>query len=124
VSVAVTISETVETQPFWEGCRRHELRIQRCTDCGKHQFYPRVFCVVCSGRNLAWIRASGRATVTSYTIVRSGSPYVVALVILHEGPSMMTNIVGCEFSELKIGMPVTVVFEDRDDGYTLPKFTP
>jgi len=37
---------------------------------------------------------------------------------------MMTNIVGCEFSDLEIGLPVTVIFEEPSDGSTLPKFTP
>ena len=35
---------TLETRPYWEGCKRHELRIQRCAACGHHQFYPRLYC--------------------------------------------------------------------------------
>ena len=29
------------TAPYWEGTRRHELRLPRCEDCGQVHFYPR-----------------------------------------------------------------------------------
>ncbi|MGH2586983.1 MAG: zinc ribbon domain-containing protein, partial [Dehalococcoidia bacterium] len=31
---------TPETAPYWEGCKQHELRLQYCTNCQKHFFYP------------------------------------------------------------------------------------
>ena len=34
---------TPESAPYWEGAKAHELRIQFCTDCQKHFFYPRIF---------------------------------------------------------------------------------
>lgn len=114
----------VETAPYWDGCRRHELLIQHCADCGRHQFYPRLICVACGGRRLHWVRASGRATIGSFTIVRSAPPRVIALVTLAEGPSMMTHIVGCEFDALRIGMPVAVVFDETAGGDPLPRFKP
>ena len=38
---------TGETQPFWDGCRKHELRIQQCIACRHYQFYPRLYCTAC-----------------------------------------------------------------------------
>ena len=38
---------TRETQPYWEGCKQHELRIQQCAACGHSQFYPRLYCTAC-----------------------------------------------------------------------------
>jgi uncharacterized OB-fold protein len=35
----------------------------------------------------------------------------------------VTNVIGCAPEEVKIGMPVEVVFEDFPE-YTLPKFKP
>src|SRR5579859_6782825 len=110
---------TLETRPYWDGCKRHELRIQRCGACGRHQFYPRIYCAKCFDDRVEWVTASGRATVLTFTIVRrpvspafSGDvPYVVALVTLDEGPTMMTNIVGCEPEQAAIGMRVAVTFE-------------
>src|SRR6185437_5553193 len=61
---------TLETRPYWEGCKRHELRIQRCGGCGRYQFYPRIYCAQCFDDRVEWVTASGRATVLSFTIVR------------------------------------------------------
>ena len=123
---------TAETAEYWAGCRRHELLIQRCADCATHQFYPRLVCASCSGRSLQWVRASGRGTLKSFTIVRHPVspayavevPYVVALVELLEGPTMMSNVIGCKVEEVHIGMPVDVVFDDWPEGVTVPKFRP
>jgi uncharacterized OB-fold protein len=53
-------------------------------------------------------------------------PYVVAIVEIEEQASLrfMTNIVNCEVHDVRIGMPVRVTFEERDDGIFLPLFEP
>ncbi len=121
---------TLETAPYWEGCRRHQLRIQRCANCHQYQFFPRICCAKCFGKQVDWVIASGRAKILSFTIVRrpvspaNEVPYVVALVTLEEGPQMMTNIVGCAPEEVMIGLPVEVTFEDWSDTISIPKFRP
>jgi len=123
---------TAETAEYWAGCRRHELLIQRCADCATYQFYPRLMCTACTGRSLEWVRASGHGRVRSFTIVRRAVaeayaaevPYVVALIELDEGPTMMSNVVGCSAEQVRMDMPVEVVFEDWTGDVTLPKFRP
>ena len=53
-------------------------------------------------------------------------PYVVAIVDIEEqeGLRLTTNLVGCEPDEVRIGMPVRVCFEEREEGIFLPLFTP
>ena len=51
-------------------------------------------------------------------------PYVVAIVRLEEGPTMMTNIVECDPEAVATGMPLEVVFEQRSEEITLPQFRP
>jgi uncharacterized OB-fold protein len=51
-------------------------------------------------------------------------PYVVALVDLDEGIRMMSNVVDCSPSEVRIGMRVEAVFEDLTSEITLPLFRP
>jgi uncharacterized OB-fold protein len=51
-------------------------------------------------------------------------PYVVALVTLAEGPTMMTKIVGCAPERVTIGMEVVVIFEDWTEDISIPKFQP
>jgi uncharacterized protein len=53
------------------------------------------------------------------------TPYVVARVRLMEQPDvvLVTNIVHCEPSEVRVGMDVAVVFEQRGDVH-VPMFEP
>ena len=123
---------TRETQPYWEGCKQHELRIQQCTACGHSQFYPRLYCTACMSERVEWVKASGHGTVLSFTIVyrpvtqafAADVPYVVALITLDEGPQLMSNVVGCAPETVHIGMPVEVTFEDWTEEISVPKFKP
>ena len=117
---------------FWDGCRQHELRLQRCRACGTLRHQPRPMCPGCNGLEYEWVRASGRGTLYTFTIVhgptlpafQAQAPYNVAVIQLDEGPFMVSNIVGCRAAELRIGMRVEVVFEDVDEGVSLPRFKP
>jgi len=124
---------TPETREFWEGAQRGELRIQRCTSCGKAYFFPRPFCPFCSSKAIEWFTASGKATLYSYVISHRPAygfqdfvPYVIAVVQLEEGPRMMTNVIGIEPTpeNLPVDMPLVVSFEKQDDKITLPLFKP
>jgi uncharacterized OB-fold protein len=123
---------TPETQPFWDGCARGELLLQRCRDCGKPYFYPRPVCPACGSTDVEWFRASGRATLYSYVInhrpargFEAEAPYAIAVVELAEGPRMMTNIVGVPNTpeDLILDMELQVTFELRGD-VTIPLFAP
>ena len=121
-----------ESRGFWEACARHEIYLQRCRGCGATRFYPRVLCPVCLSSATDWVRASGKGTVYTFTVThqnqapgfREEVPYVLAVVELAEGVRMMTNIVGCPPEDVRIGMPVEVVFEDVTPEVALPKFRP
>ena len=123
---------TEETKEYWEGCKRHELRMQRCKECGTYVWYPQPMCHNCNSMNLEWTRVSGKGMVYSYTIIHhptgraweSEVPYAVVLVELPEGVRMVSNLVDCRQEDVKIGMPVEVVFDDVTQEITLPKFRP
>jgi uncharacterized OB-fold protein len=123
---------TPETQPFWDGCARGELVIQRCRDCGQAYFYPRPLCPSCGSTDVEWFQASGRATLYSYVInhrpargFEAEAPYAIAVVELAEGPRMMTNIVGVPNTpeDLVLDMELQVTFEQRGD-IAIPLFAP
>ena len=120
------------TQPFWDACAEGRLLLQRCGDCGHLQFYPRLLCAACGSRKLDWHEACGRGKVRTFTIIRRAvsaafepdAPYVVALVELEEGPTLMSNIVGCDPASVAIGQPVQVTFEMRAEDVAVPQFEP
>jgi uncharacterized OB-fold protein len=122
-----------ETKPFWDAARRHELSLPFCRPCGAFFYYPRAACPRCLSPDLEWRAVSGRGTLHTFTVVHRGqrgfplgSPYVIAVVELAEGPRMMTNLVGIEPdpTTIRIGMPVEVTFEDATAEVTLPHFRP
>jgi uncharacterized OB-fold protein len=110
------------------------MEIQRCEDCASFTFYPRALCPSCGSRALRWAPVSGRGRIYSLTIVhrptnaafKSETPYVVALIDLEEGCRMMSNVIGVQADpdQVKIGMPVEVVYERVTDDTVLPKFRP
>jgi uncharacterized OB-fold protein len=81
---------------------------------------------------VAFVEASGRGTVYSFTVIRQNYarpfrdwiPYVVALVDLEEGPRLMTNLVDVDPEAVQIGMPVTARFEAVADVAGIALFAP
>ncbi len=123
---------TEENRPFWEGCQQGKLLLQQCSECHYYQFYPRLYCMHCNSDTLEWVEASGHGIIYSYTIIHQNkspefvhdAPYNVAIVQLDEGPRLLSNIVSIEATELKVDLPVTVVFDRMNDTITLPRFRP
>jgi uncharacterized OB-fold protein len=120
------------TQFYWEAARRHELHILRCQNCGTYIHYPKPICWNCLSDNLKPERVSGRGTIYTYTIVHQAAvpgfdvPHAVVLVDLEEQPGVRicANLLDCPLDEIRIGMPVEVVFEDLSDEISLPQFRP
>lgn len=119
------------TRAFWDASRQHRLSIPKCNACGEYHFYPRELCPHCHSNDLEWVDVSGKGEVYSYTIVRKPAgpvfapdvPYVVAMIVLDEGPRMLTNIVTDDVENVLIGDRVTVSFDDVTPEVTLVKFT-
>ncbi|RJP72462.1 MAG: Zn-ribbon domain-containing OB-fold protein [Candidatus Abyssobacteria bacterium SURF_17] len=120
------------TRPYWDGCKAHKLLLPKCRPCNKPFFFPGKFCPTCLSEDIEWTPASGKGTIHTFSVVDrppSGAfagdvPYVVAIIDLAEGPRMMSNVIGISPDEVRVGMPVEVVFEDINDDIAIPKFRP
>jgi uncharacterized OB-fold protein len=51
-------------------------------------------------------------------------PNVIALVELEEGTRLVSNLVGVDPDDVRIGAQVAVEFEDVGDGFVLHRFRP
>ena len=119
------------SRAFWTAGRAGQLLITRCLACGRRFHPPGPICPYCSGRAIEAVPTEGRGRVDSFTVVRRpwipgyDTPYVVARVRLLEDPDVMlvANIVDCLPSEVRIGMDVDVLFEQRHDAF-VPMFRP
>ncbi|NOZ50340.1 MAG: Zn-ribbon domain-containing OB-fold protein [Chloroflexi bacterium] len=120
------------TEPYWTAARQGKLLIQRCKTCHHYVFYPRLVCPHCGADALAWVEATGKGVIYTYSVVTNNPPsafmadlpFVIAVVQLAEGVRMMANIVDCDSAALHCDMPVEVTFEARSDEITLPQFRP
>ena len=121
---------TLDNAFFFEGAKAGKLLVQRCASCGRLRHPPRPMCPSC--RSLEWdtVEASGRGVVYSHVVVHHPQvpafeyPLAVALVELEEGTRLVSNVVGVDPGELRVGMPVEVEFVAFDDDLTLPQFRP
>jgi uncharacterized OB-fold protein len=124
--------EELEAKPFWANLREHKLTAQHCKACGKFfTFPPQGSCPHCLSSDYDWIAVSGKGKVYSFVTYHRAwhpayqdkTPYNVSLIDLAEGPRLISNVIGCKHDEVRIGMPVEIVYDDREE-YTLPQFRP
>ena len=121
---------TIDSKPFWDGLKEHRMVLQKCADCGRVRHYPRPVCDACLSMEVAWAEASGRGTVYSWTEThhpfhagfRGETPYILVTVDLDEGVRMQSRLVDASLDELRLGLPVEVVYMDVTDEVTLPLF--
>jgi uncharacterized OB-fold protein len=120
-----------ELAPYWEAAARGELLLPRCESCSTVIWYPRGLCPSCGGQQIGWFAASGLGTVYSYTVVTRGDGpyrevgrYIVAYVELAEGPRVLTNLVGADPDEVRVGLNVAAAFEMAESGAGLLRFRP
>ena len=119
-----------DTRFFWEGIDRGELRIQRCAQCQALRSPPGPMCPDCHSLQWDFITASGRAKLYSYVVMHHPPippfryPHAVALVELEEGTRMTAGLCEIDPPDIRIGMPVEVVFEEVEAGLHMPLFRP
>jgi len=115
-----------DTEFFWAGTARHELRIQRCGECGVLRHPPGPMCLACGGAKPDYVVAAGTGEIYSYVVHHHPPvpgrqvPFVVALVQLPEGVRMVGELLGAGPEQVRIGMPVRIEFARVDEELTLP----
>lgn len=101
---------------FFAGVREGRLVVQRCRGCNALSVPPKVVCPGCEG--VSWSRATlaGNGEVASYTIIRvppaclaPEAPYVVTVVRMAEGVSLLGRLGGVPVDAVRVGMPVRFV---------------
>jgi hypothetical protein len=101
-----------ETAAFWEAAKEGKFLVRSCDDCGKSHWYPRAVCPHCLSDKTSWHEHKGGGTIYSVSVmVRAPEVYAVAYVTLDDGPTMMTNIVDCDYGTLAIGQKVQITFK-------------
>ncbi|RLI05259.1 transcriptional regulator [Candidatus Bathyarchaeota archaeon] len=110
---------TTSVPKYWREIKyRYRLIGSRCLQCGKIFFPHRAVCRVCGSRKLEDYKLSEKGEVLSFTVIRRNSPssfeknvpYIVGLIKLENGITLLSQIVDCSIEEVSIGMPVELTF--------------
>lgn len=120
------------TLPFWQAAAEHRLVVQRCSACGRTRLPPAPVCPACRSPESDWKTLSGRGAVYTYTVVHrpiaAGQPlpFVIAVIALEGagGVRMISNVVAVEPTEVRVGLPVELVWEDMSAELAIPRFRP
>ena len=102
-----------ESEHYWQGLRSGNIQFQRCTVCRRYTHYPTGGCQWCGGP-LLYEEVDARATVNTWTLslLQFGpgmeTPYLTAIVnpLCEPELQVMTNLVRCRVSDVRLGMPV------------------
>jgi uncharacterized OB-fold protein len=108
------------------GLAAGELRYQRCADCDRAVFYPRVVCPNCGGVELPFRVSSGLGTVYSTTTIRQRNDpsYTVSMVDMAEGFRILSTVQDMDPDAVAIGLAVRVAFDTDADGQPRVVFVP
>jgi uncharacterized OB-fold protein len=122
------------TQPWWDAAAEHRLVACQCANCKTFRSPPSPYCPQCLSQEVNWVTLSGEAVLYTFTIIRhapspelAGSvPFVVGVVKLPDADDakLVTNVVNCRPEDVRIGMELQVVWDDLDEGVTVPRFEP
>jgi uncharacterized protein len=122
---------TAENRPFWTNGHDDQLHLQRCSSCGYYLHPPGPICRRCSSRALHWEDVVGTGRVAAWTenhypwTAAIPLPYLIAIVELdvQAGLSLLSQVVDCDVSQIHIGLPVRVAFDDIGE-VSIPLFRP
>lgn len=110
------------TADFYGFLAQHELRFQRCLNCGKWRHLPRELCPSCWSDRYEWALSSRRGTVFTWTTTEralhpafTDTPFAQVIVELEEGPRVMTQV-KFPVGKLEHGLPVVMEFEEIAPG--------
>ena len=122
-----------EDAPFWEHCRKEQLRFQRCNRCAKFWWPIGPVCPRCLEDAYEWAPVKGEGIISSYVVYHKvyyphfegRIPYLVAEIDLPEGVRIVGNVDGLRTGAPRkeiIGAKVSLYFEDTGEGFKIPQW--
>ena len=113
------------SSPFFDGSARGEFLIRRCQTCASASEPQATTCASCSGIDLVWEPASGRARLVSWAVtynVDEEQPTVLAIAELEEGPWWWSQIADADPEALDVDMALHIEFDRSGDSESVPIF--
>lgn len=126
------MSDLLDLDGYIQGLDAGELRLQRCTKCGKVQFPPRPACTVCRSSALQWERFPELASVFTWTVVghtrltafEGLTPYVVAVLEVADLGVRIVGRIDAPAEQMAFGVRCRWTVGPGPDGDLVPVWTP
>lgn len=115
---------------WWDAVDEGKVLIQRCKGCQTLRHPPRPMCGECQSIEWDSIESTLEGEVFSFTTLHYPKvpgydyPLCCAVISLAEGTRIVSNIVGIDHTQVKIGMKVKGKVEQVDEKTMLPQFYP
>jgi uncharacterized OB-fold protein len=117
---------------YWAACAEHVLKLARCERCGQFSHPPDIICPLCHNPDPAFSfePVSGRGKVRSWITIHQSflngfdTPFMLVDVQLDDQPTvrMIGRLLDGPDAPVRLGVPVTLGFEDIAPGVSLPAF--
>jgi len=123
-----------DNSPYWDAADRHELSLQRCDCCDAYAHPPGPSCAKCGSVEMSWVNIGKDVKAKIYSYVISNRPFlpgfqddlplIIAQAELEQVPEVkiMCNVLHCKPEDIKIGMPVQMIWEDITVDRALPQW--
>ncbi|MFH1242694.1 MAG: Zn-ribbon domain-containing OB-fold protein [Pseudomonadota bacterium] len=100
---------TLTFEQYQKGLEQGEFLGLHCNNCQTVTFPPLGTCRNCHGTDLKVTRIGGEGEIRTFTVIRVAPegkkpPYVVAMVELEEGPSVIGNLLDINPGEANMGL--------------------
>ena len=106
-------------ESFYKFVGDGKLMAAKCDKCGMMMLPPRPMCTKCFSKDLKWVEVKPIGQLLTYTVIHvapkqfeASAPYPVGIMKLEDGPQLLGMIRGVETDKLKIGMALTLDFEE------------
>jgi uncharacterized OB-fold protein len=116
-------------EQFYEHIHQGKLLAGKCKKCGKVHLPPRPLCDNCFSKEFEWVELPKRGKLLTYTIIHVApmqfqemAPYAVGIVQLEKGIRIPGMIRGIALEQIRIGMELTMDFEECKPAQTWPKW--
>lgn len=126
--------QDADALPFWSAAKEHRLALQWCKQCSTFLYPPGPSCSHCGGLEIPYKDIGRQVTGNLYSYIvthrafvpgfSEDVPYIVALVDVDQAGKvkLLANLINCAIEDVRIGMRLRMVWEDRMPEVSLPQW--
>jgi len=126
--------QDADALPYWNAAKAHRLDLQCCPQCNVFLYPPGPTCPHCGGFDVPYNELGSLISGQLYSYIVTHRafvpgfsdevPYIVALVEVEQAGNikLLANLINCKPENVRIGMPLKMVWEDRTPEISIPQW--